>query len=205
MAGPLVVVTGLVGLGSAWFVFLAYHLGYCLLVPWLTSWRHGRDRPVLAMAARPLAVGSGVGLAALVVPLAAWHWWPALWPSSAHLHAQLAGWGVQPDMAPAALLILALVNGPAEELCWRGWLRRRLHPGRRGRVMLALAFTSYHGVTVRALAPSPTAMLVMLTGVLLAALWWDWSVARWDSLWPAILSHSGATLGYVIVAHLILS
>ncbi|MEZ4386070.1 MAG: CPBP family intramembrane glutamic endopeptidase [Candidatus Krumholzibacteriia bacterium] len=204
VAAPVVVTAGLLAAHSAALVFLAYHFGLCLALPWLVSWRRGRDLP--ALRGDPAAVGVGLGLAVvgLAAPLLAWRWWPSLLPDAASLGAVLHGWGVDAAAAGPVLVFLAVVNGPAEELFWRGWLPARLRPGRGGRVLLLMLFSSYHTVTVGALAPSPAAAALMLTLVPAAAAFWTWSVRRWRSLWPAVLSHAGATLGYVAVCRWIL-
>ncbi len=205
VAAPLLVAAGLLAAHSVTLVFLAYHLGLCLALPWLVSWRHG-DGPGPLGADRPaVAVGLGLALVGLAVPLLAWRWWPVLLPDAAALRNVLAGWGVDAAAPGPVLLFLALVNGPAEELFWRGWLPARLHPGWAGQAALAVLFSMYHTITVGALAPSPTAAALMLALVLAAAFFWTWSVRRWRSLWPAILSHAGASLGYVAVCRLILN
>ena len=215
LAAPLAAVAALLGLQSVWAVFLLYHGMLCLLIPALVlrrrgrPWRHqARELAVLdpdgrlprALVRRSL--GAAAALAALP-PLALWLA-PGLFPEPTRLLGVLEGWGLQGTDIWWALGFLILVGAPAEELFWRGWLHSRLVASRRqgwpAAAALALLFTSYHAVTLHALAPTPTATALMLAAVLAAAGIWCWSRWRWASVWPALLTHAGAALGYGLVA-----
>ena len=204
LAGPLLVMFGLQVLGSAPFVFVAYHLVLCLLVPWWWSRREGlstaRHAESLGLERRGLQLGLALALVSALVPPLAWLAWPSLFPDAARLQGALADWGLGSAAPGSYLFFLALVNGPAEELFWRGWLLRdRMAPALRTRVLLAALFTSYHAITIGRLAPSKTAAALMLAGIFAAALFWTWSRLRWRSVWPALLSHTGATCGYLFI------
>ncbi len=215
LAAPLAAAGALLGLQSVWAVFLLYHGLICLLIPALIarrrgrSWRHHvRELALLDPGGRwPRAVarrglGAAVALAALP-PLALWLV-PGLFPEPAGLLGVLADWGLQGTSVWWALGFLILVGAPAEELFWRGWLHSRLVAGRPrawpSATALTLLFTSYHAVTLRVLAPTTTAAALMLAAVLAAAGIWNWSRWRWASVWPALLTHVGAALGYGLVA-----
>ena len=66
-------------------------------------------------------------------------------------------------------------------------------------VLLAMLFTSYHAVTIGRLAPSTGAAALLVAGVFGAAIFWTWTRVRWQSVWPALLSHTGATCGYLFI------
>lgn len=206
-SAPLLVVLALRELGSAPLVFAAYHVGLCLLVPWLASRREGLSVAAhlrtLGLERRGLQLGLGLALASALIPPLAWLQWPGLFPDAARLREALDGWGLAVRSPGTFLFFLAIVNGPAEELFWRGWLLRSTGDGRRpgaaSRLAFALLFTSYHAVTIGRLAPTPAAAALMLGAVLAGALAWNWSRARWGSVWPALLSHTGASCGYLFV------
>ena len=203
LAGPLIMALGLLVLHSAPMVFVAYHLGLCLLLPAAVSRRAGLSWSVhslrLGLSPRGLRAGLALGLLSGLVPPLVFAMAPALFPDAARLRTALSAWGLD-SMGPAAfLLFMALVNGPAEELFWRGWLLRDPATGRGVRLALALLFTSYHVLTVGRLATSTGAAALMLAGVLGGAFFWTWSRFHWDSVWPALLSHTGATCGYLYI------
>lgn len=203
MLAPVVVVGGL-QLQRASLVFLSYHVGLCLLVPWLLSWRRGLcwrgHLAALALAPRGVTVGLVGALVLAALPPALATLMPSLLPDAAQLGRVLDRWGLDADRLGPVLLFLALVNGPAEELFWRGWLPTRLGTGVRPTIALSLLFASYHAVTVVALAPGMSAAVVMLAGVAAATGIWAWMRWRWGSVWPSLLTHLGASVGYALVA-----
>ncbi len=203
LAGPLVVVLALVVMHSAPLVFLLYHVGFCLALPLAVSVRAGLT-PVeharrLGLVRRGLGTGLALGLAFAVPPAVAFTLMPTLFPDAAALRAALLAWRLDPAAPAGFLFFLALLNGPAEELFWRGWVLRDPMPGPAARVVLAALFTSYHAVTIGRLAPDPRAAAAMLAAVFAGALLWTWMRARWQSVWPALLAHTGATCGYLFV------
>ncbi|MBM4129474.1 CPBP family intramembrane metalloprotease [bacterium] len=203
LAAPLLVALGLAVLRSAAFVFVAYHLALCLVAPAWLARRAGRGLvehlQSLGLARRGLKAGLGLGLVSALVPPLAFALAPSLFPDAERLRAALTGWGLAPGTPAVFLFFLAAVNGPAEELYWRGWLLREPAPGRPVRLVLALLFTSYHALTIGRLAPTAGAAVLLLAGVLAGALVWTWMRARWRCVWPALCSHVGATCGYLYV------
>lgn len=202
-AAPLLVAFGLVLLRSAAFVFAAYHVVLCLVVPaWLarrSGCGLGAHARALGLARRGLQAGLVLGLVSALVPPLAFALAPSLFPDAERLRAALAGWGLSPGAPAFFLFFLAVVNGPAEELYWRGWLLREPAPARPVRAALALLFTSYHALTIGRLAPDAGAAALLTAGVLVGALAWTWMRARWGSVWPALCSHAGLTCGYLYV------
>ena len=203
LAGPLVVVPGLLVAHSAPLVFLLYHVLLCLVLPLafalrarLSPLEHARQ---LGLVRRGLGTGLAFGLAFAVAPVAAFTLAPSLFPDAASLRAALLGWGLEPAAPAGFLFFLAVFNGPAEELFWRGWVLREPAPAWWARVLLAAMFTSYHVVTIGRLVPQPMAARLMLGAVFAGALLWTWMRARCWSVWPALLAHTGATCGYLFV------
>jgi membrane protease YdiL (CAAX protease family) len=203
LAAPLLVAFGLVVLRSAPFVFLAYHLGLCLLVPAWLARRSGRGlgehARTLGLGRRGLQSGLLLGLASALVPPVAFALAPSLFPDATHLRGTLAAWGLPPQAPAFFLFFLAVFNGPAEELYWRGWLLREPTPRWPLRAALVLLFTSYHVLTIGRLAPTAGAAAPLTVVTLLGALAWTWMRARWESVWPPLCSHAGATCGYLYV------
>ena len=203
VAGPLTVLLGLKVFHSAPLVFVSYHVLLCLGVPaafsFVGGWNSAAHAQALGLERRGLQTGLALALLSALLPPALFAVAPSLFPDAARLRTVLADWDLSAAAPGGFLFFLALVNGPAEELFWRGWLLRAPTPGRRTRALMALLFTSYHAETIGRLAPTAGAAAVMLAGVLGAALFWTWTRQRWGSVWPALLSHTGATCGYLYV------
>ncbi len=208
-AAPLLVSGGLIGLRSVTAVVVGYHLCLCLLVPALLarreglSWRDHAQRLGLVpggdRSGRRIELGLAFGGAlALAAPLS-YLLAPGLYPTGDRLREALLDWGADPGRPALLFGWLLLLNGPAEELFWRGYLQPRLWRGPRSGVALIVLFASYHVLTVGRLASGAAAAAAMLAGVLLAACFWTWSRRRWESIWPALLSHTGASAGWLAV------
>lgn len=203
LAAPLVVILGLAVVHSAPAVFLAYHLGLCLVLPVLASLREGASLRAharkLGLVPRGIAPGLVLGVLAFAAPLAAFLLAPAMFPAPDALDKVLSGWGLDARHPGFTIAFMAIVNGPAEELFWRGWLQDRLLKGWKSGAILVSLFSSYHLFTVGALAPDRAGAALMLIGVIAGAVFWTWSRIRWGSVWPALLTHWGATMGYMLV------
>ena len=110
---------------------------------------------------------------------------------------------LEPGHAPGLILFMAVVNGPAEELFWRGFVAAELRPASGLAVRLlvpGLLYSSYHAVTIPALVPVPWLAALMLAAVLGAGVGWAWLRERTGSVWPALLSHGAATTAYMLFA-----
>ncbi len=203
LLAPLLVIAILAGLHSVPIVFATYHVGLCLMLPAVLAKRAGlgwRDHArQLGLVRRGVGAGILLGMLMAAAPVVAFALRPDLFPDATLLRRVLSGWGVDPAAPGALFVFMGLVNGPAEELYWRGWLQHRLLRGPRSGAVLVLLFASYHVFTVGALAPGMGGMALMLVGVVGAGAFWTWSRAHWGSVWPAALSHAGGTLGYLIV------
>ena len=129
------------------------------------------------------------------------------------------GWGISTRQTPWLLAALVVLNAPAEELFWRGYLHTRLVPpasdgsassvaGRGPRrsavpwvviALLAVGYASYHALTVGRLVPTAGKAALMFSGILAAGLFWGWLRQRSGSVWPALLGHWGAVAAYAAV------
>jgi membrane protease YdiL (CAAX protease family) len=123
------------------------------------------------------------------------------------LESTVAGWGVSPEQMLTMLAVMAVLNGTAEELFWRGYLPGRVadsRPDSRPPVALtvvlpAFLYASYHAATIGHLLGETSGVVVMTGGVLGGGLFWGWLRQRTRSVWPALLSHGGAVLAYLAV------
>lgn len=209
---PLVVVVALAVFRDVFAVFLLYHVGLCLLLPAVVNllvrrrgWRGhaaglGLGGPTTG---RPFLAGAGLGILAAAGVVLFLKLWPDALPSAGSLDATLTSWGAGPERRLPLVLFMGLVNGPAEELFWRGFVATELAAWRRRRAALilpSLAYASYHGFTVMMLADSAVVAAVMLAGVLAAGLGWAWMRERTGSVWPALISHAAATYAYMAAA-----
>jgi len=202
---PATVVATLLVLRSVWATFLIYHLGLCILLPAAVLGPRAYARGVGLVGSRVReGVRTGLVLGAVLAAgqIAVLAWGADLFFADERVAASLVAWGAGPERAGPLLAIMLVLNGPAEELYWRGWVHGRLSgsPDRRRTIALtALAYASYHGATLGALFGSWLVALLILAAVWGAGCLWGWLRERCGNVWPALLSHAGATLGYMFV------
>jgi len=204
-APPLTVVLALHRTGALPSVFVAYHLVWCLAVPalaWLATGRSGRLRDVVGLRApgrRGWGAGALLGAATAVGIPVALLLAGDLVPGVDVLGDRLEAWGVPTGASVPLAAYMVLVNSPAEELYWRGFVHERLAAwtSRAAAIGLATAaFTSYHVYTVYALTGEVLATTVMVAGVLAGGLAWAVLREATGSSVPAVLAHAGAAVGY---------
>ncbi len=216
LAAPAVMIVALIGLHSAWAALLFYHLGLCVLSPWLQARRRGRTWREHAEALawrRPRTAGgwwvgllSGLLLGGAALLAFALLDGAILVPRI--VRDTLAGWGVSVGNYPVLAFLLLLGTGPAEELFWRGFIQGRLSGdlgARRAILPTALGFTVYHGLTLAALTRNA---LWTAAGALLvcgAGIFWGWLRKKYASVWPAAFSHAGAAAGYLGIGAILLA
>lgn len=207
---PLSVLFGLQVLHSVWWTFLLYHVVFCLVFPALESHGRGLNWPKHAdlMGLRggiPYTAAIWGVITALITFCVLLLLRDALIPLK-QIEITLVAWSVQPEQSAQMLLLMVLLNAPAEELFWRGYL-----PGRvalaypkikfvRPTVLVisALMYTSYHAATVGQLVDHKVGPVAMVTGILGAGLFWGWLRWRTGSIWAPLLSHLGAVMAYTL-------
>jgi len=213
LLGPPAVVVGILLLGRNVFaVFAVYHLGLCLLLPVLQNiLRRGltfsQHLAFLGLTgpgtARGLVVGLGLGVLLGAGTLLAFRLFGEFFLAGHNVPEVLDQWGVNKKNLPLLFWFMTLVNGPAEELYWRGFLHRETSD-RRPRLttilLMAVCYASYHGVTVFLLVADLPVALLFMAAIFAAGSGWGWLREKTGSVWPALLGHAGATVGYMIVA-----
>jgi membrane protease YdiL (CAAX protease family) len=213
LLGPPAMVVAIILLGQNVFaVFGAYHLGFCLILPAvqnilrrdLTFSQHlaflGLTGPGTV---RALVLGLGLGVLLGAGTILAFSLFGEFFLAGHNVPEVLGQWGVNQNNLFLLVGFMTLVNGPAEELYWRGFLHRETSDRRpRGTTifLMAACYASYHGVTVFLLVADPAVALVFMAAIFAAGLGWGWLREKTGSVWPALLSHAGATVGYMIVA-----
>jgi membrane protease YdiL (CAAX protease family) len=216
LAAPAVMIVALIGLHSAWAALLFYHLGLCVLSPWLQARRRGRTwrehAAALAWRRPRTTEGWWVGLLSGLLlggaALLAFALLDGAILVPRIVRDTLAGWGVSAGYYPVLALLLLLGTGLAEELFWRGFIQGRLTGdlgARRAILQTALGFTVYHGLTLAALTRNA---LWTAAGALLvcgAGIFWGWLREEYASVWPAALSHAGAAAGYLGIGAILLA
>jgi len=212
LAAPAAVTIILLLCHDVFAVFAFYHLGLCLLLPAVVNLgvrRRGWRDHLAALGLTGPGTGRGMllglGLAVLtgIVINLFFNLTDGALPTRDALVDTLAAWGVGPTRYGPLFLFMALVNGPAEELFWRGFVATELAdlPSRRWALLVpTICYASYHGVTVLLLAGSPGSAVIMLSGVLMAGGLWAWLRERTGSVWPALINHAAATYFYVATA-----
>jgi len=209
---PALVVAGLLVMHDVFAVFALYHVGACLALPAavnLARRRMGWAGHAAAVGLtgpgtrRGVLLGMVLAAASVALVLGVFAIRGADWLAGNTVTDALASWGAPPDRWPALMLFMVVVNGPAEELYWRGFVATELAEARSRAARLLLpsaCYASYHGVTVLLLVRSIEAAVLMLVAVLVAGLCWAWLRERTGSVWPALLSHTAATAAYMAVA-----
>ena len=212
VGAPLAVVLPLVLWNDVFAVFGLYHLGFCLVLPLLVnlggrrfSWRDHLDYLGLTGTGLRRNIALGLGLATLLGggTLLAFEILGDRLLAGQNIAATLADWGAGPARIPALFWFMVLVNGPAEELYWRGFVHRELDVEARPFPRIAVisaGYASYHAVTVYLLVGSAVVAGLFLAAIWVAGLGWGWLRWRTGSVWPPLLAHAGAVLGYMLVA-----
>ena len=214
---PVLVVAVLVWDRNVFAVFASYHLGFCLILPAVQNILRRRLTVSQHLAflgitgpgtARGLLLGLGLGAALGGGTIVIFRMFGDLLLADQNVPAVLAHWGVNQDNLPVMFWFMALINGPAEELYWRGFLHRETadQSQRRNTILLiAACYASYHGVTVYLLVADVPVALLFMAAIFAAGSGWGWLREKTGSVWPALLSHAGASIGYMIVAKPLLS
>jgi membrane protease YdiL (CAAX protease family) len=212
ITAPVAVIMSLGLLRSVWAVFAIYHLGICLLGTWLLG--RGGEVPLpvrLGMVSEPrcgaesrrkLLLGLATGLGGGGLLLLANALLGGRYLEAERVAGAMADWGVRPAQVPLAAAFMVLVNGPAEEVFWRGYVQHRLGPLERPFPALAvpsLWYASYHAVTVLLFLNSALMAAGILAGIFLSGCGWAWLRWRTGSLWPSLISHQLLTVAYVAI------
>jgi membrane protease YdiL (CAAX protease family) len=228
ITAPVAVVLCLVVWRSVWLTILVYQVGICLLAPAVDSlvgrrlsW--AQYLRLLGLTGPGQRAGLRLGAFLAVVTFAVTAGFLMLtrevFLDPERLAAITHGWGISTRHVPWLLAVLVVLNAPAEELFWRGYLHTRLVPpasdgtasaaaGRGARrnvatwvviALLAVGYASYHALTVGRLVPTAGSAALMFGGILAAGLLWGWLRQRSGSVWPALLGHWGAVAAYAAV------
>jgi membrane protease YdiL (CAAX protease family) len=218
---PLDVVVCIFWLHSVWWVFATYQVAICLVIPAVASRRSGltwREHAALLGLRRGhgragsmervrsvRGISIVLGLATAVVTAGFLVLTRDRFLDATRIEHTLAGWGVSASTVPVVLGIMAVLNAAAEELFWRGYFPGRValastSPSSLLTVFLPAAlYASYHAVTIGQLVGNAGGAVLMTGGVLGAGLLWGWLRQRTGSVWPALISHSGAVIAYLAV------
>ncbi len=207
---PLVVVATLAWTENVLTTFVVYHVVLCLVAPAIDSLVF-QDRSVAEHLAyiglRPgadgsLTAGVGLGLLMFVGAVAPFLVAGDVLLGQADLAATVADWGLSPDAKIGLFLYMLVFNTAAEELFWRGHLHQRMAGWERRELAVgavAVAFASYHLYTTYNLTESLRVASVLTLGIFFAALLWAVLREHYDTAFPAILAHLGATAGYMTI------
>jgi membrane protease YdiL (CAAX protease family) len=219
LAAPLSVVVTLLVFRNLLAVFAVYHVGFCLVLPAahallvrrIPPREHLRDLALTGpRPSRAIALGLGLGALLGGGTILAFEVLGDLFLRDNTVSVVLSQWGAGPEQRHLVFWFMVLVNGPAEELYWRGFVHTRLYgapaggasrgPSAASLLLPSFCYASYHGVTVLVFLAQP-AVAVLFLAVILGAGWgWAWLRRRTGSVWPALLAHAGAVAGYMIVA-----
>lgn len=214
IAAPLSVVLTLLVARNVWLTFGCYHLLICLVLPWLDTVLVRRGsvvdhlRQVGLVGGRGNETGAGVrtgislGLLLGCGTILIFAVWGDVFLADNRIREVLTGWSVTPPQYPLMTAFMTLGNGAAEELFWRGYIHRRLEAVPRRRLTIgitALAYTTYHLVTLGAFLTQMWLIVLCTAAVFAAGLLWGWLRERYGNVWPALLGHVGATAAYMLI------
>ena len=211
LGAPLSVVFSLLIWHNVLAVFTVYHLGFCLVLPVVLNLGpggRGFSEHLADLGLKGPGTGRSLllGLVLAIVSgggiLLANHLLGAAFLTGNEVGPALESWAVGQEQVTLAAIFLGLVNAPAEELFWRGYLPYRLAGhSRRPNVLLLISvcYASYHGVTVFIFFASPGISTLILAGIFVAGLLWAWLREKTGSVWPALLSHAAVTAAYVFI------
>ncbi|MCP4231672.1 MAG: CPBP family intramembrane metalloprotease [bacterium] len=211
IAAPLAVIIGLAVICNIFAVFVAYHVVIALVLPLLDSLflrrftvkEHLRfigllpERPVpgiIAGVVCAVVMGGGTVIGFLL--------WGDFFLEHNDVVAAIGRWGVSSNAILYMMGFMVLYNGVGEELFWRGYVQRRLQDRYKPWVAILIAtvfYTGYHPLTVYSFFGDIPVALFNTFMVFLAGLVWGWLRYRFDSAWPAMLGHIGATAGYMAI------
>jgi hypothetical protein len=114
----------------------------------------------------------------------------------------IAQWGVSSNAILYMMGFMVFYNGVGEELFWRGYAQKRLYERYKpwaAILITALFYTGYHPLTVYTFFGSIPVAVFITSMVFFSGLVWGWLRYRFDSVWPAMLGHVGATAGYMAI------
>lgn len=212
LGAPAAVVGLLILWHNVFAVFAVYQLGFCLLLPAVRNILVRRFSLAAHLeflgltgpgTSKALLLGLGLGGALGGGTILVFQWFGDFFLADQDIPTIMAGWGVTRANLPLLFWFMTMVNAPAEELYWRGFVHTEL-AGRRPRrttiLLIAACYASYHGVTVYLLVPNLPAALLFMIAILAAGCFWGWLREKTGSVWPALLSHAGAVAAYMVVA-----
>jgi len=207
-----VVVTVLLLLHDVIAVFICYHVLICLVLPLVRNGlvlkrpvkAHFRDLGLIgAGTARGVVIGLILGSVLAGGTLVLFRLQGDALLAENNVAGILSQWGVTPSRLWLLQGFMLLVNGPAEELFWRGFIHHELAGVRPRQLALGVAslcYASYHAATLMLLLGSALVAALLFVAVLAGGLIWAWLRERTGSVWPGLLSHWMATVAYMLVA-----
>ncbi|MEX0326604.1 MAG: CPBP family intramembrane glutamic endopeptidase [Puniceicoccaceae bacterium] len=192
-------------LGAAVFAFskvwiLLLPLGWHLLVD--------REKPSWSPPRKGgFGWGLSSGLAISVIILLAWFFIaPAILDLEA-MRQQISGIGLDvPSRYLAGALYWVLINSVLEEYVWRWFVVSKSVDclGRGMGIAASALFFTLHHVFALAVYMDWLPVLLCSTGVFVGGLVWSWIYARFESIWPAYLSHAIVDVCIFVIGAVIL-
>jgi len=212
LGAPAVVVASLLVGRNVFAVFAVYHLGFCLILPAVHNFLRRRftfsdHLEFLGLTGpgtvRGLILGLGLGVILAGGTILVFRLSGKIFLADHNVPEVLDRWGADQGNMPLLFWFMTLVNGPAEELYWRGFVHTEMSdrkPRMATILLIAVCYAGYHGVTVFLLVADLPVALLFLAAILVTGLGWGWLREKTGSVWPALLGHAGAAAAYMIVA-----
>jgi uncharacterized protein len=202
------VLLSLAFLKSIFLTFLIYHLGICIVLPFLDliifkklSFKEIAEYLGVCNR-RGLTIGFVHGLLILAITIGGFLFFGRYFLAENNITSAIKLFGIQERSIVLMVVFMIFLNGIVEEIFWRGYIHQRLvHVEKRWMAigMTAFFYASYHAYTLLHFIRNNSISGLFVLCVFLAGFFWGWLREKFKSTWPAIIGHTLATTGYILV------
>ena len=211
IAAPLSVAIPLGWLNKLWLVFVLYHIFFSLLlapIDLIILKKKTFKEYLLYIGISTvelkdnIKLGFLIGISLCISLLLSYIVLGDLLIKSELILNKLTEWGISTDNVFLMLIFMLAFNGVAEELFWRGYIHKRLeHIKERFSAinLAALYYASYHAFILMLFVKNVAIALAFTFIVYAAGIFWGLLREKYNSVIPAAISHTGATLGYMMI------
>ena len=207
-AAVLAVVVPLLVFKNLISVFIIYHIGICLLMPFfdLMILRNMSLKKTLTYLGfesgdnkKPLISGFITGSLFFISMIISFYIFKDFFDQSS-VEESLTRWGVDQNSKILIFTGMVIFNGAVEEVFWRGYVYAKLKVrlSKNTLIMIITVFyTSYHMATVFSFFGISFFSIAIIISVFFAGLIWGWQRYTYGSVFAPLIGHSLATAGYM--------
>ncbi len=179
--------------------FIVYHIIICLLIPLLIAKRkYLKEVGLKPINGIKIGILHGIGL--IIIIFVGYLIFRDMILNNNAIQTILANWGITGLLIIPMTLFMIIFNGVAEELFWRGYAQPKLKLSILPAVIItSVIYASYHAITIFSFLGFGALPISLFISVFLAGILWGWLREKYKSIWPSLLGHALATLGYMLV------